>query len=147
MRSSNRLAIQLKTVSDLSMVVIEEEENTVTVLDEATGEEIVFEKAKIRYPDGSKLGGSWIARDPAAKREKIYVNGVDVSVLVSRELHFDQNGNPITVSLKDHTKNIIKGKFASLDDFIKKWNDTEKKEASSLKPTSLAFSVFLCLCG
>jgi type I restriction enzyme R subunit len=40
--------IRVKPVSqdeDLSMVVIEEEENTVTVLDEATGEEIKFEKA------------------------------------------------------------------------------------------------------
>lgn len=124
--------IRVKPVSqdeDLSLVVIEEEENTVTVLDEATGEEIVFEKAKIRYPDGSSLNGNWIARDPEAKREKIYVNGVDVSVLVSREMYFDQHGKPITTSLKDHTKEIIKENFASLDDFLNKWNTTDRKEA------------------
>jgi type I restriction enzyme, R subunit len=124
--------IRVKPVSqddDLSLVVIEEEENTVTVLDEATGEEIVFEKAKIRYPDGSTLGGNWVAREPDGKREKIYVNGVDVSVLVSREMYFDQHGKPITTSLKDHTKEIIKGHFASLNDFLNKWNNTERKEA------------------
>jgi type I restriction enzyme R subunit len=125
--------IRVKPVSqdeDLSLVVIEEEEeNSVTVLDEATGEEIVFEKAKIRYPDGSSLNGNWTARDPEAKREKIYVNGVDVSVLVSREMYFDQHGKPITTSLKDHTKEIIKENFASLDDFLNKWNTTERKEA------------------
>ncbi len=124
--------IRVKPVSqddDLSLVVIEEEENTVTVLDEATGEEIVFEKAKIRYPDGSTLGGNWVARDPEAKREKVYVNGVDVSVLVSREMYFDQHGKPITTSLKDHTKEIIKENFASLDDFLNKWNTTDRKEA------------------
>lgn len=123
--------IRVKPVSqdeDLSLVVIEEEENTLTVLDEATGEEIIFEKAKIRYPDGSSLNGNWVARDPEAKREKIYVNGVDVSVLVSREMYFDQHGKPITTSLKDHTKEIIKEKFASLDVFLNKWNATERKE-------------------
>jgi type I restriction enzyme R subunit len=62
-------------------------------------------------------------------RQKIYVNGVDVSVLISRELYFDQHGRPITISLKDHTREIIKEKFASLSDFISRWNDTDRKEA------------------
>ena len=121
--------IRVKPVSqddDLSLVVIEEAENTVTVLDEATGEEIVFEKAKIRYPDGSTLGGNWVARDPEAKREKVYVNGVDVSVLVSREMYFDQHGKPITTSLKDHTKEIIKEK--QIKDGVKKLLDNRGRE-------------------
>ena len=121
--------IRVKPVSqdeDLSLVVIEEEENTLTVLDEQTGEEIKFEKAQIRYPDGTMPNGNWVAKEP---RQKIYVNGVDVSVLVSRELYFDNNGKPITTSLKDHTKEIIKGQFASLDDFLYKWNTTDRKEA------------------
>jgi type I restriction enzyme R subunit len=63
------------------------------------------------------------------RREKVYVNGVDVSVLISRELHFDQHGRPITTSLKDHTKEIIKEQFASLDDFLNKWKNTDRKEA------------------
>lgn len=124
--------IRVKPVSqdeDLSMVVIEEEEDTVTVLDQESGEEIVFEKATIRYPDGSHLTGNWVAREPKGPREKIYVNGVDVSVLVSREMYFDQHGKPITTSLKDHTKEIIKENFASLNDFLTKWNSTERKEA------------------
>ena len=54
---------------------------------------------------------------------------MDVSVLISREMYFDQHGKPITISLKDHTKEIIKEQFASLDDFLNKWNNTEKKEA------------------
>jgi type I restriction enzyme, R subunit len=57
------------------------------------------------------------------------VNGVDVSVLISRELYFDQHGKPITVSLKDHTKEIIKGQFATLDDFLNKWNSSDRKDA------------------
>jgi len=124
--------IRVKPVSqdeDLSLVVLEEEENTATVLDEATGEEIVFEKTSIRYPVGPRLGDNQIAGEFNANRDKVYVNGVDVSVLVSREMYFDQNGKPITTSLKDHTKAIIKNNFASLDDFLNKWNTTDRKEA------------------
>lgn len=113
-------------VEDLSLVVLEEEENTMTVLDEATGEEIKFEKVDVRRPDGSRPDGSWVNK--GAKREKVVVNGVDVSILVSRDLYFDQNGKPITVSLKDHTREIIKGQFATLNDFINKWAATERKE-------------------
>lgn len=118
----------VKQDEDLSLIVIEEEENTVTILDEASGEEIKFEKAQIRYPDG-KLYTGGLVREPSGRREKIVVNGVDVSVLVSREMYFDQHGKPITTSLKDHTKEIIKGKYASLDDFLNQWNKTERKEA------------------
>jgi type I restriction enzyme, R subunit len=124
--------IRVKPVSqdeDLSLIVIEEEENTATVLDETTGEEIQFEKPTIRYPEGSTNEGKWVANDHEAKREKIYVNGVDVSILVSREMYFDQHGKPITTSLKDHTKEIIKENFASLDDFLNTWNTTDRKEA------------------
>ena len=76
----------------------------------------------LRTPDG----GPNPAKNP---RPKVYVNGVDVSILISRELYFDQNGKPITVSLKDYTKEIIKGQFATLNDFLNRWNSTDKKTA------------------
>ncbi len=121
--------IRVKPVSqdeDLSLVVIEEEENPMAVIDEITGEEIIFQKATIRYPDGSRIDGTGILRDP---RKKIFVNGIDVAILSEREMYYDKNGALITVSLKDHTKEIIKGQFASLDDFLNKWNNTDRKEA------------------
>ena len=62
-------------------------------------------------------------------RPKVYVNGVDVSILVSREMYFDQHGRPITTSLKDHTKAIIKEQYKSLDDFLNRWNSADKKTA------------------
>jgi len=65
--------------------------------------------------------------DPPNPHPKVYVNGVDVTILVSRELYFDQHGKPITTSLKDHTREIIRGKFATLDDFINMWNSSDKK--------------------
>lgn len=118
--------IRVKPVAeetDLSNIVDEEENDTTPIIDEESGEEILTEVPEIRTPP---TGGP---ETPPPPRQKIYVNGVDVSVLVSRELYFDQHGRPITVSLKDHTKDIIKGQFASLDDFLNRWNTTDRKEA------------------
>jgi type I restriction enzyme, R subunit len=118
--------IRIKPVTeetDLSDIVNEEEKETTPIIDQESGEEIIIEKPSIRNP----------IENPTTKgnvpREKIYVNGVDVSVLISRELHFDQHGRPITTSLKDHTKEVIKEQFASLDDFLNKWKGSDRKEA------------------
>jgi type I restriction enzyme, R subunit len=110
---------------DLSLVVIEEEEHTVTVLDELSGEEIVFEKVNIRFPEGMN-SGSLLETRP---KRKVYVNGVDVSVLITRELNIDSQGKPITISLTDHTRQIIKSKYASLENFLSQWKRSERKEA------------------
>lgn len=110
----------------IDMVITEEEEDTLKAIDTETGEEVEFKKVTLRYPDGTRPDGSWAAKEP---RQKVYVNGVDVSILISREMYFDHSGKPITVSLKDYTKELIKGRFASLDDFLRSWNSAEQKEA------------------
>jgi type I restriction enzyme, R subunit len=107
--------------SDLTHIIDEEENDYSPIIDDISGEEIILEP-KIRNP----------LNEPEAeykKREKQYINGIDVSVLISRELYFDSNGKPITVSLQDHTKGIIKGKYASLNDFLLIWNQADRKEA------------------
>jgi type I restriction enzyme R subunit len=117
--------IRVKPVSedtDLSTIIDEEENDSSPIVDEISGEEIKIEP-EIRYPEPQTTIEK--IKEP---RQKVYVNGVDVSVLISREMYFDNDGKPITTSLKDHTKEIIKGQFASLDDFLNKWNSTDKKE-------------------
>ncbi len=118
--------IRVKPVTqetDLEDIVAEEENDETPLVDEVTGEEIKLEKPTVRYPPNNL---QTVAKE---KREKIYVNGIDVTILVSRELYFDQNGRPITSSLKEHTKDIIKGNYHSLTDFLNKWNKTDRKEA------------------
>ena len=119
--------IRIKPVTeetDLGGIIDEEETQEEPIIDIETGEEIILDQPEIRYPEPNFPATE--AREP---REKVYVNGVDVSVLISRELHFDQHGRPITTSLKDHTKEIIKEQFASLDDFLNKWKNSDRKEA------------------
>ncbi|MBP7434385.1 DEAD/DEAH box helicase family protein [bacterium] len=109
---------------DLQTIIEEEEKDETPIIDEESGEEIEFVPPEIRYPEPKDYTG-----EVREKREKIFVNGVDVAVLVSRELYFDKSGKPIMTSLKDHTKEIIRGQFASLDDFLTKWNHSDRKEA------------------
>ncbi len=119
--------IRIKPVAeatDLGSVIDEEELDKEPIIDIETGEEIEIISPEIRYPE-PELPPTTDNRP----RQKVYVNGVDVSVLISRELYFDQYGKPITTSLKDHTKEIIKGQYASLDDFLNIWKGSDRKEA------------------
>lgn len=112
--------IRIKPVSeetDLSDIINEEEEQTTPIIDEESKAEIIFV---------SPLPPSEVKPPPL---EKVYVNGVDVSVLVTRDLYFDKDGKPITTSLKDHTKEIIKGSYSSLNEFINSWSSAERKTA------------------
>jgi len=119
--------IRIKPVdedTDLGDIIDDEERQEEPIIDIETGEEIILVDIFPPYipPNFDDAG----ARE---SREKVYVNGVDVSVLISRELHFDQHGRPITTSLKDHTKQIITQQYASLDDFLIKWKSSDRKEA------------------
>ena len=55
------------------------------------------------------------------KQRKVYVDGVGVSILAERVEYLDENGKLITESLRDFTKKALKKRFASLDDFLKRW--------------------------
>lgn len=115
--------LRVKPISediDLTTLVDEEELEETPIIDEISGGEIEIVPAVVREPS---------SKGEYEYRPKQYVNGVDVSILVSRELYFDSNGKPITSSLKDYTKNIIQKNFASLDDFLLTWNQADKKEA------------------
>ena len=43
--------------------------------------------------------------------------------------YFGEDGKLITESYKDFTKKQVHREFASLDEFLKKWNDAKKKQA------------------
>jgi type I restriction enzyme R subunit len=57
------------------------------------------------------------------------VANVEVKVASERVQYFDANGKLITESLKDYTRKAIAKEFRSMDDFLRRWNDTEKKQA------------------
>lgn len=60
---------------------------------------------------------------------KVYVDGVGARILAERVEYLDENGKLVTESLRDFTKTALKKRFASLDDFLKRWKSAERKQA------------------
>ena len=66
---------------------------------------------------------------PGDPIRKIYVDGVGARILAERVEYLDENGKLVTESLRDFTKTALKKRFASLDDFLKRWKSAERKQA------------------
>jgi type I restriction enzyme, R subunit len=67
--------------------------------------------------------------DTPEKRRKIYVDNVPVTVLAERVEYLDDHGKLVTETLRDFTKKGITRQFASLDEFLNRWNETDRKQA------------------
>ena len=61
--------------------------------------------------------------------KKIYVDGVGVAIVAERVEYLDEHGKLITESLRDFTRKALRRRFASLDDFLNRWNAAERKQA------------------
>lgn len=92
------------------------------VMDE-NGDEVIFDTP---YIPPNIIGGGDIISEP---RPKYYVNGVNVAVLNERIQYMDGNGKLITGSLKDYTRQKVLEQYKSLDEFLNKWNQADKKQA------------------
>lgn len=60
--------------------------------------------------------------------KKYYVKGQDITISNERVQYLDAKGKLITESLKDYTRKNLLKEYASLDTFISKWKNSEKKE-------------------
>ena len=62
-------------------------------------------------------------------RSKIYVDGVETTIIAERVEYLDENGRLVTESLRDFSKKALKKHFISLDDFLRRWRAAERKQA------------------
>ena len=99
----------------------EDEINTDGPVIDEEGEEVVIEPETPNIIDG---GG--IVAEP---NKKLYVNGVNVTVLNERAQYLDGDGKLISSSLKDYTRLKVREHYQSLGDFLTKWNAADKKHA------------------
>src|SRR6202140_3322638 len=60
---------------------------------------------------------------------KIYVDGVGATIVAERVEYLDEQGRLVTETLRDFTKNALKKRFATLNDFLKRWKSAERKQA------------------
>ena len=79
-------------------------------------DETVVDQPGLPFPPGDPI-------------RKIYVDGVGARILAERVEYLDENGKLVTESLRDFTKTALKKRFASLDDFLKRWKSAERKQA------------------
>ena len=79
--------------------------------------------------DIGNADNDWGNDEGSGKPKKYYVKDVEFKVLSERIQYIDKDGKLITESLIDYTKKNILGQYASLDVFLKKWNEAEKKQA------------------
>jgi len=67
--------------------------------------------------------------EPPEPRHKYYIDDVEVYVVSERIQYYGDDGKLITESLRDFTKKRILKEYASLDDFLRQWKASEKKNA------------------
>ena len=52
-----------------------------------------------------------------------------MTIVAERVEYLDEDGKLVTESLRDYSKKTLRKRFASLDDFLKRWNGAERKQA------------------
>ncbi|HDY7992894.1 TPA: DEAD/DEAH box helicase family protein [Vibrio vulnificus] len=60
---------------------------------------------------------------------KFHVSGVEVKKIAERVQYYDSDGKLVTESFKDYTRKAMATHFTSMDDFTRKWNDADRKQA------------------
>lgn len=92
----------------------------------------------INEPPTPPYEGDWDDDDTGGTGEgeprvKYYVDDVEVSTAVERSQYLDVDGKLITedyrVLLKDQIQASLKDNFGSLTDFLRRWNESERKQA------------------
>ncbi len=67
--------------------------------------------------------------DSSGGRVKYVIDDVEVFVVAERVQYYGKDGKLITESLKDYTRKTVLKEFASLDHFLKSWNQADRKKA------------------
>ncbi|MEO7329546.1 MAG: DEAD/DEAH box helicase family protein, partial [Minicystis sp.] len=74
-------------------------------------------------------GGEGPPGEKGSKRVKYVVADVPVYVFAERVQHYGADGKLITESLREYTRKAIRREYASLDQFLKKWSEADRKAA------------------
>jgi type I restriction enzyme, R subunit len=61
--------------------------------------------------------------------KRFYVDNVEVKLLNQRIQYYGDDGKLVTESLKDFSRKQITERYSSLDDFLRHWKESEKKQA------------------
>jgi type I restriction enzyme R subunit len=84
-----------------------------------------------------------------SRPSRYVVDDVTVEVIAERVQYLDANGELITESLTDYTRKRVKEQYASLGDFLKRWQETDRKQAiiDELAEQGIFWDDLLCEVG
>jgi type I restriction enzyme R subunit len=80
-------------------------------------------------PDETIVDQPGLPLPPGGPQKKVYLDGIGATIIAERVEYLDEHGKLVTESLRDFTKKALKKRFASLDDFLKRWKAAERKQA------------------
>jgi type I restriction enzyme R subunit len=83
----------------------------------------------LEEPGGEEEEGGTIVDPPPGGRQKFYIPGETATVVSERVQYYGPDGQLITESLRDYTRQTVRAAFTSLDDFRRRWSDAEQKQA------------------
>jgi type I restriction enzyme R subunit len=90
------------------------------------------EENGVTYPEPEQgqvwRGISSTTPGEAAGFRRYVVANVEVKVAAERVQYFDPSGKLITESLKDYTRKALAKEYATLDDFLRRWSNSQKKQ-------------------
>lgn len=95
-------------------------------------EVVIGEDGKPITPGGADTGSTTGGQDngePGPGRVKYVLGDVTVYVVAERVQYYGPEGKLITESLKDYTRQTVRKDYSSLDDFLRRWDKTERKAA------------------
>lgn len=67
--------------------------------------------------------------DSIAGEQKVYVSGVPVRIIAERVEYVGPDGQLVTESYREFARKQVAAEFASLDDFVRRWNGAARKKA------------------
>lgn len=102
------------------------EDEPVTPPDDAQQDE---DTPTVPGPDETIVDQPGLPIPPGGGTRKVYVDGVGARIVAERVEYLDANGKLVTESLRDFTKKALQKRFASLDEFLRRWNAAERKQA------------------
>jgi len=108
--------------------VVPPDEESETILD-ANGNPIPKNQDDTNEEPPFEKGGQGGFPEPDSKRIKYVLGDVTVYVISERVQYYGPEGKLITESLKDYTRSTVRKDYGSLDDFLRRWNKTERKAA------------------
>lgn len=113
-------------------IYVRRQDEPVVFEDEEPGSQVLVDDMGEGWADDDDTGD--VVYGPGGeegprRRVKYVIDNVPVFVVAERVQYYGPDGKLITESLRDYTRRRLTARYATLDDFLRRWTAAERKEA------------------